>query len=175
MLKSLYKEIIDNQKYQDSNTIFYSGYISGEDENEDDDEDDDNNLIFLPLKSEFIYQDEKISYKISEMCSVDWFLNGIDLDVQSEESLKELKQYFDYWYLKEYPVAVSFEMEYPVYVDMLKNTSKNKEFNITRFDRGFNETYIGGKIILTIRDKDTVTVYCAFRKEGRSSDVPGES
>ena len=66
-------------------------------------------------------------------------------------------------------------MDYPVYVDMLKNTNRNKEFNITRFDCGFNETYSGGKIILAIRDKDTVTVYCAFRREGRSSNVSGKS
>lgn len=184
MLKSLYKEIIDNQKYQEGGTIFYGGYPPEEDYEEDEESDvayantdseEIDNLLFFPIKAEFIYQDEKISYKISEMYSVDWFINDADLNVSSDETIKEFRQYFDYRYLHDYPVAVSFEMDYPVYVDMLKNTSRDKEFYITRFDRGFNETYSGGKIILAIRDKDTVTVYCAFRKEGRSSDVSGES
>lgn len=181
MLKSLYKEIIDNQKYQEGS--FYGGYPPEEDYEEDEsdvayantDKEDIDNLLFFPVKTEFIYQDEKISYKISEMHSVDWFINDVDLNVSSDETIKEFRQYFDYHYLHDYPVAVSFEMDYPVYVDMLKNTNRDKEFNITRFDCGFNETYSGGKIILTIRDKDTVTVYCAFRREGRSSNVSGKS
>ena len=181
MLKSIYKEIIDNQKYQEGS--FYGDYSPEEDYEEDEsdvayantDKKYIDNLLFFPVKTEFIYQDEKVSYKISEMYSVDWFINDVDLNVSSDETIKEFRQYFDYHYLHDYPVAVSFEMDYPVYVDMLKNTNRDKEFNITRFDCGFNETYSGGKIILTIRDKDTVTVYCAFRREGQNSNVSGKS
>ena len=184
MLKSLYKEIIDNQKYQEGSIIFSGGYPPEEDYEEDDESDvvyaktdseKTDNLLFFPIKTEFIYQDKKISYKISEMYSVDWFINDVDLNVSPDDTIKESQQYFDYHYLHDYPVAVSFEMDYTVYVDMLKNTSRDKELYITRFDCGFNETYSGGKIIIAIRNKDTVTVYCAFKREGRSSDVPGES
>lgn len=184
MLKSIYEEMIEHlhkdksyytsYNFNDELTFIPFGSLdddldSEDDEDDENNEDEDNNepidedIITEPLKHTLLLHEahggeQNCSYSVYDFEAVTMpYINTTS---------KGAEEYFDIEYIEEYPIAVSFRIDYENYYRLMKEKVILPTFQILDFSKANKPfVYLNGFIIMKFNEEDHVRFIMAFQRE----------